>query len=56
MSGESDIRKNVETLKQTIRDAGRLKRELAAQIKDFDARIEKIKAINQIEVKKRQGG
>jgi F0F1-type ATP synthase membrane subunit b/b' len=44
MSRESDIRENIESLMQTIRDAKRLKKELALQIKELDARLEKWRA------------
>ncbi len=43
-STDTDFVKNIEGLKQTIKDAKRLKKELAAQISELDARFKKSKA------------
>jgi prefoldin subunit 5 len=41
VSADSEIRESIERLKQTIRDAKRLKKELASQIRELDQRLKR---------------
>lgn len=42
MSTHSEIQQNIEVLKQTMRDAKRLKKELASQIGALDEKLKRI--------------
>ncbi len=43
MSADSEIRESIERLKQTMRDAKRLKKELASQIREIDEKLKRNK-------------
>lgn len=42
MSSDSEIGHNIEVLKQTMRDAKQIKKELAAQIRALDEKLKRI--------------
>ncbi len=43
MSADSEIRESIKRLKQTMRDARRLKKELASQIRELDETLKRNK-------------
>ncbi len=43
MSTDSEIRDSIEMLRQTMRDAKRLRKELASQIKEIDEKLKRNK-------------